>query len=191
MRTRQIAAVRPANWAVRVQVGGVPNLHRVTPLFYRSAQPSKSGFAALPAALGIKTVVTLRAFHSDRKKVAGTPLVVISIPIKTWNTKQVDLVRTLAEIEVAGRRGPVLLHCQHGADRSGLVTALYRMAYENWSREAAVDEMRNGHYGYHAMWGNIPAFIAKVDVDVFRREVADKVREIETNHANAHSGVAR
>jgi protein tyrosine phosphatase (PTP) superfamily phosphohydrolase (DUF442 family) len=173
------ATVRPVTWGVPVTVPGAPNLHRVTPVFYRSAQPLKAGFPALQSTAGIKTVVSLRAFHSDKKLAAGTGIALVSIPINTWNIKQADLVRALAEIEVAGKRGPVLLHCQHGADRTGLVTALYRMLNDGWTREAALDEMRNGSFGYHAVWGNIPSFIAKVDIDAMRREVAVEVCRID------------
>ena len=115
------------------------------------------------------------AFHADKKLAAGTNIALVSIPIYTWNIKRADLVRALAEIEVARKKGPVLLHCQHGADRTGIVSALYRMLYEGWSREAALDEMRNGKFGYHAVWGNIPRFIEKVDVDALRKDVAAQV----------------
>jgi protein tyrosine/serine phosphatase len=172
---------RPSHWGVPLHVAGAPNLHRVTPVFYRSAQPQKSGFQALSRDVGIKTVVTLRAFHSDRKKVIGTPLVVVSIPINTWNLKHAELVRALAEVEFASRRGAVLLHCLHGADRTGLVTALYRMINQDWNRTAALDEMRNGRFGFHAMWGNIPAFLAKVDADALRLEVAATVAALEAD----------
>lgn len=172
-------AIRPVTWGVAVAVPGVPNLHRVTPTFYRSAQPLKVGFSAIGNAVGIKTVISLRAFHSDKKMSAGTGLTLISIPINTWNIKQTDLVRALAALEVAGRLGPVLLHCQHGADRTGLVAALHRMLNEGWTREAALDEMRNGQFGYHAVWGNIPAFIERVDIEAMRREVAVAVCKLE------------
>jgi protein tyrosine/serine phosphatase len=172
------ATVRPINWGVPVPLEGAPNLHRITPDFYRSAQPLKAGFPSLERQVGIKTVVSLRAFHSDKKLAAGTGIKLISIPINTWNIEREDLVRALAEIEIARKKGPVLLHCQHGADRTGLVSALYRMLYEGWTREAALDEMRNGKFGYHAVWGNIPRFIEKVDVEALRRDVAAKVKAL-------------
>ncbi len=168
-------ASRPAAWAAPVSIEGAPNLHRVTANFYRSAQPLKAGVPALEQQVGIKTVVSLRAFNSDEKVLAGSGMRLVSIPIYTWRIKRVDVVRALAEIEVARKTGPVLLHCQHGADRTGLVSALYRMLHDGWTREAALDEMRNGEFGYHAVWGNIPKFIQTVDVEALRRDVATKV----------------
>ena len=174
----EATTVRPANWGVPVALAGTPNLHRITPDFYRSAQPLKPGFPALEKSIGIKTIVSLRAFHSDKKLAVGTAIKLVSIPINTWHIERADLVRALAVIEVARRRGPVLLHCQHGADRTGLVSALYRMLYEGWPREAALDEMRNGHFGYHAVWGNIPRFIEKVDVEALRTDVRAMVKTL-------------
>ena len=46
--------------------------------------------------------------------------------------------------------GPVLVHCKHGADRTGCIVALYRIVFQSWSKEAAIDEMHNGGYGFIA-----------------------------------------
>jgi protein tyrosine/serine phosphatase len=162
---------RPANWAQPVAVAGVPNLNRVTPTFYRSAQPLKAGFPNIGPSTGIKTVVSLRAFHSDAKLAKSTDLKLISVPINTWNIKTSDVVRALAEIRRAEADGPVLLHCLHGADRTGVVTAMYRMIYQDWSKADAEAEMRKGNYGYHAVWGNIPRFIANADLADLKRQV--------------------
>ena len=61
------APIRPATWAVPVALEGAPNLHRVAATFYRAAQPVIAGVPALEKTIGIKTVVSLRAFNSDKK----------------------------------------------------------------------------------------------------------------------------
>ena len=63
---------RPATWAIPVTVAGVPNLNLVDKNFYRSAQPEAAGFKSLAKDPGIKTVVSLRAFHSDKDLLEGT-----------------------------------------------------------------------------------------------------------------------
>jgi protein tyrosine/serine phosphatase len=165
------AEARPANWAQPVPIAGVPNLNRVTPTFYRSAQPLKAGFPNISPSTGIKTVVSLRAFHSDAKLAKSTDLKLISVPINTWKINAKDVVQALAEIRRAEANGPVLLHCLHGADRTGLVTAMYRMIYQDWTKAEAEAEMRQGHFGYHAVWGNIPRFIANADLADIKRRV--------------------
>lgn len=166
-----VAAARPANWAQPITVAGVPNLNRVTPTFYRSAQPLKAGFPNIGPSTGIKTVISLRAFHSDAKLAKSTDLRLVSVPINTWNINTKDVVQALAEIRRAEAAGPVLLHCLHGADRTGLVTAMYRMIYQGWSKADAEAEMRKGNYGYHAVWGNIPRFIANADLADIKRQI--------------------
>jgi protein tyrosine/serine phosphatase len=69
------------------------------------------------------------------------------------------------------RRGPTLVHCEHGADRTGLVTALYRIAYQGWNKNAAIDELENGNFGFHDVWINIPAYIRNIDVPALRKKV--------------------
>jgi protein tyrosine/serine phosphatase len=166
---------RPANWAEPVTVAGVPNLNRVTPTLYRSAQPLKAGFPNLISGpnggIGIKTVISLRAFHSDAKLAKSTSLRLVSVPIKPWNIHTQDVVQALAEIRRAEAEGPVLLHCLHGADRTGLITAMYRLLYQGWSKADAETEMRQGNFGYHAVWGNIPRFIANADLADIKRRV--------------------
>lgn len=41
---------------------------------------------------------------------------------------------------------PVLVHCHHGQDRTGMVIAAYRMKYQGWSYDEAVNEMKA--YGF-------------------------------------------
>lgn len=65
----------------------------------------------------------------------------------------------------------MLIHCQHGADRTGLVSALYRMVYQGWTREQALDELQHGGYGFHPIWQNITNYLKNVDVERLKREV--------------------
>ena len=46
-------------------------------------------------------------------------------------------------------RRSVFFHCQHGADRAGAVAAIYRLAFEGWSKPDAIEEMVAGGYGFH------------------------------------------
>lgn len=163
--------VRPPDWAVRV--GTSPNLFRVTPTLYRSAQLGQADVAELKA-LGIKTVVGLRAFHSDDDWLRKSGIQETRIKIYTWAVDDDNIVAALKAIRAAELEGPVLLHCWHGADRTGLVTAMYRILYQNWSKAQALDEMQNGGYGYHTLWKNIPVYLRDVDVEKIRQRVESR-----------------
>jgi protein tyrosine/serine phosphatase len=151
---------------------GVPNLHRVTDNFYRSAQPTAEGFQQLATRIGVITVISLRAAHRDDPLADGLNLRLVRFPMHTWHIEREDVVGALRELRSATNSAPTLLHCQHGADRTGLITALYRVVYQGWTKDAALDEMLHGQFGYHAIWGNIPAFIRAVDVEGLKREIA-------------------
>lgn len=48
--------------------------------------------------------------------------------------------------QAGGSIGALFIHCAHGADRTGLVVALYRVIYHHWTPDAAYAEWRRmGH----------------------------------------------
>lgn len=159
---------RPLEWAV--PVGSSPNLFRVTPTLYRSAQLSQADVVELKK-LGVKNVIGLRAFHSDDDWLRNSGIKASRIKIYTWAVDDANIVAALKAIRAAEKEGPVLLHCWHGADRTGLVTAMYRLLYQGWNKAQALDELQNGGYGYHAVWKNIPLYLRDVDVEKIRRRV--------------------
>jgi len=57
------------------------------------------------------------------------------------------------------------VHCQHGADRTGMMTAIYRIAVEGWSKEDAIKEMTEGGFGFHAIWKDLPVYVRTLDVE--------------------------
>ena len=167
-RAQAQEVARPPEWAV--PVGTSANLFRVTPTLYRSAQLGQADVAELKA-LGIKNVVGLRAFHSDDDWLRKSGIKENRIKIYTWAVSDDNVVAALKAIRAAEKEGPVLLHCWHGADRTGLVSAMYRVLYQGWSKAQALDELQNGGYGYHAMWKNIPVYLRDVDVENIRQRV--------------------
>src|SRR5208283_4785774 len=105
---------RPANWARRLQVSGLPNLHKVSNDLYRCAQPTAEGIQKL-SSLGIKTVVNLRSFHSDAGMIGDTTINYEPIPMNARNPEEEEVVRFL-RIVTDPKRVPLLVHCQAGAD---------------------------------------------------------------------------
>lgn len=160
-------ADRPDQWAEPIANAALPNLHRVTATIYRSAQPLEGAQDAL-AELGIKSVISLR--WSADKAVLLPDVNRIHAPIESWDVDHHEVMRALKAL-VDPANQPVLLHCRHGADRTGTVIAAYRMIVEDWSAEGAIDEMRDGGYNYHALWTNMIRYLRKLDVDAARAEL--------------------
>ncbi|MGV8986724.1 MAG: tyrosine-protein phosphatase [Cypionkella sp.] len=159
---------RPATWAPRVLPGvaGVPNLYQVAPDLYRSAQPNAEGFHNI-AGLGIRSVLSMRQTVSDAPLAAGTEISVYRVPMKSRYVAEKNgskVVQAMRDLRYGLSQGPVLVHCHHGADRTGLIAALWRILYQGWSRQAAIDELIEGGYGFHPIWANIPRYLRRVDL---------------------------
>jgi protein tyrosine/serine phosphatase len=158
---------RPSQWAVPIQLSGVPNLHKIDDNLYRSAQPTKQGMKNLKL-LGIKTVINLRAFYYGTDEIRGTGLLDEELSVKPWHIEDEDVVRVLKIIREK-ENGPFLIYCQYGADRTGVMNAMYRIVEQGWSKDEAIEEMVYGGYGFHLMWSNIIRYSKSVDVDKIKR----------------------
>lgn len=167
------AVVTPARqWAAEINLPGVPNFHKVSENLYRGAQPSKEGFKQLEK-LGIKTVVNLREFHSDRDKLKGTNLNYEYINMTAWHPENEDVVRFL-KIATDANLTPVFVHCQRGADRTGTMCAIYRVAVQDWPKDEAIEEMTKGGFEFYSMWQNLIDYIRKLDIEKIKQQAGMK-----------------
>jgi protein tyrosine phosphatase (PTP) superfamily phosphohydrolase (DUF442 family) len=151
-------------WAERIELPGLPNFHKVSDDLYRGAQPSAEGMRQLEK-IGIKTVVNLRSSHSDRDELQGTSLAYEHIEMTAWGKPENEDVLRFLQIVSDGNSLPVFVHCQHGADRTGTVCAIYRIAVQGWSKDETVEEMTKGGFGFHTIWQNLPDYIRKLNVE--------------------------
>lgn len=159
---------RPEKWAQPIRMEGVPNLYKVSDSLYRSAQPTAQGMRNLKK-MGVQTIVNLRSFHTDRDEIGKTGLACEHIHMKAWHPEEEDIVRFL-RIVTRPERSPILVHCQHGADRTGTMCAVYRIAIQGWTKEEAIKEMTEGGFGFHEVWANIAPWIDKLDIGQIKRK---------------------
>ena len=83
----------------RNDIPGLPNFAKVSDGLYRGAQPTAEGFDRLKK-MGVKTVVNLRSFSSDRSELKGTGLRYAHIYCKAWHPEDED---TLEFLKIAKR----------------------------------------------------------------------------------------
>ena len=150
---------KQSSWAKPLNLAGVPNLHRVSSTLYRSAQPSQIGMSHLKE-MGIETIINLRAFHSDRKEIGNSGMGYEHIYMKAWHPKEKEVVRFL-QIVSNPKRTPALVHCWHGADRTGSMCVMYRVFIQGWSVKQALAEMKKGGFGFHRVWINFGTLDSK------------------------------
>ena len=120
--------------------------------------------------LGIKTVINLRAFHSDKDEVTGTGLKSVRFEVKPWHAEEEDVVGFLKVVTNTNNL-PVFVHCRRGADRTGMMCAMYRIVVCGWTKPQAIAEMKNGGFDFNPAWKNLVAFIEKADVGDIKRRV--------------------
>jgi protein tyrosine phosphatase (PTP) superfamily phosphohydrolase (DUF442 family) len=129
-------------------------ISQVSNSIWRGPRPQPTDYATVKTAFA--TVISLEGIAEDAAEaVELAPVRVVSMPISDWpdiywsGITQEFLDEILETI--TNSPTPVLIHCQHGEDRTGLVVAAYRVRINGWSKESAMAEARK--YGYHS-WIN-------------------------------------
>lgn len=163
---------RDVKWAKPIKLDGMPNLNLVAPNLYRSAQPTAEGFKAAQAQLNLQTSLSLRESSNDSDLLVGTAIDNQSVPMNAAHITDAEIISALKIIRAAQEKGPVLVHCLHGADRTGVVIAMYRVLYQGWSKSEAIDELKYGGFNFHAIFFNIPLFIKNADIASFKQALA-------------------
>ncbi len=145
------------------------NLHQLNDSVYRSEQPNVKGFQSLEEQ-GIKTVISFRRHREDYGKTKNTELKLVQIPLKASELTEADLIHTLQVIQAVEK--PVLIHCWKGSDRTGAISATYRVVFEGWSKEQAVKELRFPEYGYNEkLYPNVVNLIMNLNTEKMKREL--------------------
>jgi len=157
--------LRPADWGIPVINGKIENWYKIDDKVYRSAQPDSHGMKDAER-FGIRNVLNLRDYHSDQDEAKGTGLKIFRVKMEAGDIQDEQIIAALRVIKYAD--GPILVHCWHGSDRTGSVIAMYRIVFLNWSKDAAMDEMVNGGYGFHGIYDNIIKYIQTSDVEKIR-----------------------
>ena len=121
------------------------NLHQIDKNMWRSNQPTPRRIENA-AQLGIRTIINLRGPRSDggwRLEAEacvrhGLELVDFTVRSRAAPDKQM-LIDTKALFD--GIEGPALMHCKSGADRAGLMSALYLLMQKNRSVAEASQQL--------------------------------------------------
>lgn len=159
---------RPETWARPVPSQALENFFQLDEKVFRSAQPDREGFAALKE-MGILNVLNLRDNHSDDRKARGLGFTLHRVEMEAGDIETRDVIRALRIIKES--TGPIVVHCWHGSDRTGLISAMYRIVFQGWSKVEAIRELMHGGYGYHTIYKNIPEFIGNANIDEIKQKV--------------------
>lgn len=154
----------------QIQATNMPkNSYRVSDDLVRSDQPTAEEMQVL-AQLGFKTIINLRQWHSDEAEMVNTKLTGITVKMSAGKITDAQVIEALQAIHRNPK--PVLIHCWRGSDRTGLVVAMYRIVFQNWTKPRAIEELMNPKFGHHYnVYSNIVKYIENVDVEKIRAAV--------------------
>ncbi|OCJ02690.1 tyrosine protein phosphatase [Rhizobium sp. AC44/96] len=134
------------------------NFHEVIPgELYRSAQPTGADINAYSKTYGIKTILNLRDekrtgwYREEAQAAARNGITLIDFPISSSKELPRDEAKRLAKL-MADAPKPLLIHCEHGANRTGLASAIYVGAVNKGS-EAFAEFQLSPYFGHFAIPG--------------------------------------
>ena len=141
-------------------IPGVAHFSKVNDKLWRSAQPEDE---AAFRRLGVKTVINLRYEHDDFPDLRDNDIAYVQIPMKGAFPREDEIVLFLGAVRRAladPRRSPVLVHCEHGKDRTGYAMAAYRIVEQGWDADTAIQEMFD--FGFNRLYVRNPPFLRRL-----------------------------
>ena len=140
------------------------NKHRVSEEVWRAAQPSP-GQIAEAARDGVKTIVNLRggreygSWPLEKEACDQNGLVLVDFVLRSREAPERDEILKLPDF-FKTLHYPILVHCKSGADRAGLMAALYLLIVKNARADEALKQLSPwyGHFRF-AKTGILDAFI--------------------------------
>jgi tyrosine-protein phosphatase SIW14 len=154
-RSKVAAAIRSrVTLAEKIHIDGISDSGMLNNFLYRGTQPKPVGIDELKK-LGIDTIVDLRGerpglMMRERKHAESLGMRFVNIPGNGWSPpRDEQLVQFFSLIRERPRRH-IYVHCWLGGDRAGVFLATYRITFEGWTPDKALDEMRMFHF--HGFW---------------------------------------
>lgn len=165
IRLTVAAVLLSSTVAFAADPAGIPNFHKVSDTLYRGAQPSDASYGDL-AKMGVKTVLDLRRpeEHStiaEAKLVEAAGMRYVNIPMTGWEAPTPAVITQVRAVMDTG--GVVFVHCKKGKDRTGTVTAIYRMEREGWTNDRAYAEAKQ--HGFNWIFGDLKNLMKNYKVD--------------------------
>ncbi len=110
---------------------------------WRGGQPKTEDDYLMLKKQGIKTIVNLRwdeSVETSKQMARKHGFKFINVPMKATDQPDEKNVNKVLNALRNPNNQPVFLHCQHGKDRTGLISALYRVEFQNWYASQAREE---------------------------------------------------
>jgi tyrosine-protein phosphatase SIW14 len=123
----------------------LPKFATVEPGIYRSGRPMEEGYDRLKVQYGVRTVINLEdkmsAVQKEKQWADHQGIKYYSFPTNSWATPDDSKVEEILALLDDPNLQPILIHCEHGEDRTGLMVGLHRVFAQGWTAKQAHKEM--------------------------------------------------
>ena len=137
-------------YAEKIYLPDVSDFGKVNEFLYRGGQPKGEGVLELKK-FGIDTIVDLRGelhglVQNEKDRAEALGMRFVNLPGSGWATPKDQEIVEFFKLTQEQPRRKIFIHCWLGGDRSGMFIAAYRIAFDGWTPDQAIAEMRAFHY---------------------------------------------
>ena len=140
----------------------VPNFAQVNATLFRSGHPTVTGINALKAQ-GIKTILSFESgaigdgdSATEKQAALAAGINYQEVPMSGISPPTVASISLALSIISASMSQPMLVHCAHGSDRTGMVVAAYHIRVDKWPVATAKSDMyKYGHSMFLSWWDGV------------------------------------
>ena len=142
------------------EAGGIRRFAEIRPGLARGGKPSEEGLRYLRDR-GYRTIVSFLTSESESARVVRSGMQYVHIPIRSGlfsaQPPTEEQVRQFFSVVGDSSRYPIFMHCHAGKDRTGAMSAIYRMKVCGWTADEAVEEMRA--FGFSGRYRRLLRFV--------------------------------
>ncbi len=126
--------------------GDVPRFLEVSSKIYRSGRPEdKKAMKWLVDNYDIKTIIDLEdnesAVKQEKNWAKDLKIEFKNFPMSASKDPKDEDVDAIMDLLADSSNFPILVHCKHGRDRTGMIIGIHRVENENWDSHKSYDEM--------------------------------------------------
>jgi len=120
----------------------IENFDKVDDKLYRGAQPNAVGIEMLKS-LGVTTVINFRdvndSWGEEDGYVTSAGMAYVQVPLNPMIAPSQGAIERILGV-ISRSPGPVLVHCEFGCERTGVVVACYRIRLLGETNERALND---------------------------------------------------
>ena len=146
--------------ARRVEEAGILRFAEIRPGLARGGEPGERGLRYLHEQR-YRTLISFLTDTAESALVVQAGMRYVHIPMRSAfyfaDTPTEDQVRLFLSVVNDSTQYPVYIHCHAGKDRTGAMTAIYRMETCGWTRDEAVEEMKS--FGFSGRYRKLMRYV--------------------------------